>query len=229
MAIDQLMFGCQPCAIGYHNECLRPEQLESGDFNCCCVSLLSYGKTADDEDEDGEGRVNDNLTTGRKRAGRLNPILPGMTCEWAGLRYAGGGIVPIVGCSGNTIAKVKSNKDLPEGVDARGALHHGPDKTTMNNAPGLNLHRICEICHHRWHALNDKYYPSDRPGALTPWLPVDGERRVWPHDQIELATFEERLESEKWWETRTEKRPEYPFGRLTNSTSSSTLEDPEGE
>lgn len=190
MAIDQLMFGCQPCAIGYHNECLRPEQLESGDFNCCCVSLLSYGKTADDEDEDGEGRVNDNLTTGRKRAGRLNPILPGMTCEWAGLRYAGGGIVPIVGCSGNTIAKVKSNKDLPEGVDARGALHHGPDKTTMNNAPGLNLHRICEICHHRWHALNDRYYPPIGPahsprGSLSTESGASGltTRSSWLHSR----------------------------------------------
>ena len=33
-----------------------------------------------------------------------------MLCEWAGLRYAGGGVVPIVGCAGNVIVESKGSE-----------------------------------------------------------------------------------------------------------------------
>lgn len=205
-----LMFACQACAIGYHWECVNPVE-KDGSFLCCC-SYVAKGIPADEDEGGAERAITNNLTTGRKRAGRLAPIFPGMTCEFAGLRYAGGGIVPIVGCDYNRIAKVKKNSDLPEGSDARGELHHGPDKTTLNNGP-MNLHRICANCHSRWHALNDEFYPDERPGPEEQWLPVDGDRRCWPHDNITEATAEEIAESDAWWALRTEKRPDYPFGR----------------
>lgn len=208
------MFACQPCALGFHWECANPVEKadEVGGYFCCCTLEARRGIPVDDEDGD-EREVTNNLTTGRKRAGRLVPIMTGMVCEWAGLRYAGGGIVPIVGCNGNVLAKVKRGADLPEGTDSRGELHHGPDKTTINNAPGTNLHRICSNCHHRWHALNDKFYSKHRPGAEEPWLPSDGDRRLWPHDMFTLATDAEMMVSEGWWATRTEDRPPYPLGR----------------
>ena len=204
------MFACQPCALGFHWECVQPEVNDLGENYLCCCTV--FGLPDADADTDRRRAITNNLTTGRKRAGRLHEIMTGMVCEWARLRYAGGGIVPIVGCEGNVLANVKKKADLPEGTDSRGELHHGPDKTTMNNGP-MNLHRICSNCHHRWHALNDPYYSKLRPGPEEQWLPVDGERRVWPHDIVTLATTEELGKSEEWWSIRTAKRPEYPFGR----------------
>ena len=212
---DEVMFACQPCALGYHWECVQPIEGASDTLGylCCCTAEAQLrGIPASDDEDFTERAITNNLTTGRKRAGRLAPILTGMICEWSQLRYAGGGIVPIVGCNGNVLAKVKRGADLPEGTDSRGELHHGPDKTTLNNGP-LNLHRICSDCHHRWHALNDDFYPEDRPGPEEPWLPVDGDHRVWPHDVVTLATNDELTKSDEWWAMRTEKRPEYPFGR----------------
>lgn len=210
------MLACQPCALGYHWECASPVEEDENGYFCCCVSELRKGLTVDEDEDGAERAVTNNLTTGRKRAWRLAPIMTGMTCEWAGLRYAGGGIVPIVGCDGNLLAKVKKGADLPEGIDSRGELHHGPDKATLNNAAGQNLHRICSSCHHRWHALNDKFYPPHRPGAEESWVPEPEHGRNWPHDPIALATAEEIEASEDWWATRTENRPEYPFGRAAD-------------
>lgn len=209
---DIVMMECQPCALGFHWECADPTEEPGGGYFCCCVTGQKKGLPVDEDEDGAEGFVTNNLTTGRKRAGRLHEVLTGMSCEWSGLRYAGGGIVPIVGCSGNVLAKVKRGADLPPGTDSRGELHHGPDKTTLNNGP-LNLHRICSACHHRWHALNDQFYETPRPGPSEPWLPSDGDRRVWPHDVVTLATEEELEASEDWWAIRTEKRPPYPFGR----------------
>ncbi len=206
------MLECQPCAIGYHWECGAPIE-QDGSYFCCCTLEAHRGIPADEDDEGAERAITNNLTTGRKRAGRLAPIMTGMLCEWSGLRYAGGGIVPIVGCDGNVLAKVKKGADLPPGTDSRGELHHGPDKTTLNNGP-LNLHRICSNCHHRWHALNDPYYSDTRPGPEEPWLPDAPEgQRCWPHDNITLASEEDKDRSEEWWAMRTENRPPYPFGR----------------
>lgn len=206
-------FACQPCALGYHWECADPVERDDGMLLCCCTVGSVVSKAILDDDEDGR-EITNNLTSGRKRAARLVPILTGMVCEFAMLRYAGGGIIPIVGCPGNVLAKVKKGADLPAGTDSRGELHHGPDKTTINNAPGTNLHRICSNCHHRWHALNNPFYPKERPGPEVPWLPVDGDRRCYPHDAFTLATSDEVDKSEEWWAIRTENRPEYPFGRV---------------
>lgn len=100
----------------------------------------------------------DALSSGRKRAAEIAPIKVGDKCEWAYLAEAGGGISPIVGCTGNPATD----------------RHHGPDKNTLNNELGINLHRICSTCHNRWHGANDKYYPGERPKDDTPWIP-DGE------------------------------------------------------
>lgn len=93
--------------------------------------------------------------TGRKRSIEAKPIKPGMVCEWAFLKEAGGGIAPIVGCPGNPAANV----------------HHGPDKSVLNNDPDTNLSRVCVHCHNRWHVANDKYYELPRPAHGATWLP----------------------------------------------------------
>src|SRR5690606_19815102 len=117
--------------------------------------------------------ISDPLSTGRKRAAMLLPIMTGMVCEWAGLKWAGGGVQPIVGCRGNTLAEFKSNADRPEGIDSRGERHHGPDKAVLNNAVGRNLHAICSECHPRWHELNDPSYGTKRGDAHLQWLPSE--------------------------------------------------------
>lgn len=114
-----------------------------------------------------------------------------MTCEWAGLRYAGGGVEPIVGCAGNTIEEVKTGP-------TRGDRHHGPDKNVLNNSPD-NVHRICTFCHNRWHAANDRYYTEPRPSADQPWLPSSAHGECQPHDRATKATPEEIEENEKYW------------------------------
>lgn len=119
-------------------------------------------------------QMEDALSSGRKRAAEIAPIPVGMVCEWACLRYAGGGVEPIKGCVGNPATN----------------RHHGPDKNTLNNELGVNLHRICAHCHNRWHATNDKYYQGERPKDDTPWLPV-GE---WnPHDAEHKMSKKEAL------------------------------------
>ena len=109
----------------------------------------------------------------------MYPIEPGMVCEWATLKRAGGGIVPIVGCIGR----------------AASDRHHGPDKNTMNNAPG-NVHRICDHCHNTWHALNDPGY-GDRPDHTLPFIPK-GEKGIdwFDHDGDTKASQAEIIEAE---------------------------------
>lgn len=108
-------------------------------------------------------------STGRKRAAAIAVIEPGMVCEWAYLKAAGGGVKPLIGCTGNPAADV----------------HHGPDKSTLNNELGVNLHRICKHCHHRWHSVNDPYYIKPRPAEGAAWIQdqsLCGEMIVKPHD-----------------------------------------------
>ena len=112
--------------------------------------------------ESGED-MSDVLSTGRKRAVAAAPIGKGMVCEWSRLEKAGGGVEPIAGCPGYPAADV----------------HHGPDKSVLNNEVGVNLHRICKHCHHRWHAANDRYYDGERPENGEAWTPT----MEWgPHD-----------------------------------------------
>jgi hypothetical protein len=166
-------------------------------LQCCCALSTVPDAQAFVKEKMGMGRpvldtqdVTDVLSTGRKRAALMAPIFNGMECEWAGLSAAGGGVEPIMGCRGNLLAKVRSNAELVDDLEGmvRGELHHGPDKNVLNNTPGVNLHRICSTCHHRWHALNDKYY-DDRPQAGEQMLPTSGE--VKGHDPITTYTEEE--------------------------------------
>lgn len=94
---------------------------------------------------------------GRKRSVRAKPIKVGMICEWAYLYEAGGGIEPIEGCPGNPAAHI----------------HHGPDKSVLNNDVVNNLSAVCTHCHNRWHVANDKYYRVPRPERGATWLPDD--------------------------------------------------------
>lgn len=131
--------------------------------------------------------VGDLESTGRKRAARYYPIPkegePGypMVCEWSKLAFAGGGVIPIVGCNGN-LAK---------------AIHHGPNKNTLANHVG-NVHRICPTCHNRFHTANDKFYEGERPKGDVPWLPVGYD--LYPHN-VELASDELMLTSEAAWKS----------------------------
>lgn len=177
---------CLSCAGGFHSACVWPEQ-----GTCCCggeadedhapVRAARGGRTAAPSD------VTDPTSTGRKRATLVAPVFDGMVCEWAGLLHAGGGAVPIVGCKWNVLRESTKDGD-------GGDLHHGPDKNTLNNAVGVNLHRICKSCHHTWHKLNDPFYSKKRPEAAEQWLPTV----AWaPHDAFTEATDEQLHDSNK--------------------------------
>lgn len=107
--------------------------------------------------------MKDPISTGRKRAAIAAPIISGLVCEWAYLKFAGGGPAPIVGCIGYPATD----------------RHHGPNKATLDNTTmdnptedgTWNLHRICVMCHNRWHAANDKFYDEPRPKENTIWEP----------------------------------------------------------
>lgn len=101
-----------------------------------------------------EGFVN-LISTGRKRAAKLYAIQPGQLCAWAWKENCGGGVEPIIGCSGRLARDI----------------HHGPDKSVLNNSP-TNVSVICKYCHNKWHGINDKYYPGERPDDGAAWLPV---------------------------------------------------------
>lgn len=198
---------CWPCICGLHEECYAPEMVDEDNLEdvwlrCCC-----HGAKAEDDAKafaNGPGRpmldpdqITDKLSTGRKRARMLYPILDGMTCQWAGLKYAGGGVEPIIGCGGNKIIAAKGSSET-------GHRHHGPDKNVINNSPG-NVHLICSTCHNRWHALNNKYYEGERPEAGEEWLP-NGEWR--PHDPMTQATEEEIEANEAFWAVKKDRRKE---------------------
>src|SRR5690606_34666932 len=141
-------------------ECLAPV----GEDECCCpettIIIGEGNKRGGPVKENSE--ITDVLSTGRKRAAVLFPIDPESPCEWRGLKFAGGGVSPIVGC----VYGKQTNR------------HHGPDKSVLNNESG-NVHRICATCHNRWHAANDEHY-GDRPPAGAPFLPRLEE--CLPHD-----------------------------------------------
>ena len=145
---------CPACAAGLLEECLNPEILnEDGEtwIIPCAVEftqLISIGGPKEKGDPGrptlGPGEVTDPKSTGRKRAAMLAPILTGQVCAWAGLRHAGGGVVPILGCNGHALIENKGG-DSKQGL-WQGDRHHGPDKNTLNNSVGMNLHSICVDC-----------------------------------------------------------------------------------
>lgn len=196
---------CWACVTGLHEECFDLTPVDDDGYKCCCVHV----KPNTDFEAREIGRpvsapedITDVLSAGRKRAAMLYPIFDGMTCEWAGLKFAGGGVEPIIGCDNNKLSSKKGG----EGELVQGDVHHGPDKNTLENSPG-NAHRICAYCHHRWHAANDKYYgkrPTREDGKIDgtkPFLPLDEHEWV-KHDDQTLATDEEIKENEIYWSSR---------------------------
>jgi hypothetical protein len=160
---------CVSCGRGFHNEC------DNGCSNC--HPYVDIGKTLT---VIGNGRgqplknvedIKDPYSTGRKRAATQYPIFKTNPCEWRGKKNCGGGLKPIIGCI----------KGLQQ--DA----HHGPIKNTLRNEPG-NVHRICKICHARWHTFNDPEYDEMRYENL-------------PH-RPELATDLELLANESYWKLK---------------------------
>lgn len=186
---------CWPCVVGFHDECYDPQLTESVDAQdvwvVCCCSISKEPDASAFATANPVGRplldpgdITDVKSTGRKRAAAAAPIFDGMLCEWAFLKFAGGGVEPIIGCAGNTIENTKTGPHA-------GHRHHGPNKNTLDNMQG-NLHRICTSCHTYWHALNNKYYEGERPPADQPWLPIAPEGMVvLPHDPNTRATEEE--------------------------------------
>lgn len=196
---------CAGCRQGFHNECEKSWLVEFDD-DCCCggdvvfdsagnvkvdaatADVIDGGKEIDSGYLGGNSFAgtkslsdySDALSSGRKIAAQVAPIEVGLRCEWSGLKNAGGGYKSIVGCIGRPASD----------------RHHGPDKNTMNNLLGVNLHRICDHCHNTWHALNDPFY-GDRPDHTKPFIPKGILGVDWfEHDPITKATTEEVLEAE---------------------------------
>lgn len=176
--------GCPPCSRSMHPFCVNP-----GENSCCCNSNVdtSEGDTngnmaVEDDTEDwrrkssrGNSRsfgkrdesLRDQQSTGRKRAAVAYPLNRDAPCEWQGLRFAGGGDFPIVGC----ISGLQQ------------ARHHGPDKNTLNNDEG-NVWRICVFCHNRWHTLNDATY---KWGSI--YTPHDPDTKATDQELIDNEMF----------------------------------------
>lgn len=182
---------CDSCIDEQCFICVSPRD----DDTCCCqgtygrISMFNELAVQPDSTNDlsrGPGRpkmdgadMKNALQAGRARAEDIAPITEGMICEWVMLKYAGGGVEPIVGCEGNLATD----------------RHHGPDKSTLNNNPGVNLHRICVHCHNRWHYRNDMYY-KDRPEDNSEYLPY---QEFSQHDRLTQASAHEVLASNSWW------------------------------
>lgn len=190
---------CVPCSLEYHNECISPVCINDSDSMYCCCSLEDKTrpiarKVSNTERDDlipgTRGRslkesstVTDPQSTGRKRAALDFPLDKEALCEWAELKYAGGGLRPIVGCPGDIERNPQRHR------------HHGPDKNTLNNTEG-NVHRICHYCHNRWHATNDPGYNSRKPETFNSG--PDNEK--WhTHDGITKATIEEIAANEIYY------------------------------
>ena len=149
---------CLNCFIGYpapYCELSLPDGCVIGSEVTNQVDLFLGGSSDGEEPED-KAYV-DPISTGRKRAARLYPISPGQVCTWAWFKDCGGGVVPIIGCTGRPATNI----------------HHGPDKSTLNNNED-NISIICTFCHNRWHTANDKHYALPRPDNGLQWLPTIG-------------------------------------------------------
>jgi hypothetical protein len=205
---------CTFCRQGFHNDCDEfwvTVSERSNDFewvSCCCgggfdsytylkeKELSSFkgggwnyvGGPKEDEPIDtyidnysgskSPEDYTDPLSSGRKMAAKVAPIAAGLVCEWAWLAKAGGGIVPIMGCPGRPASD----------------RHHGPDKNTLNNNLGTNLHRICDWCHNQWHAKNDPGYgprPTKDDGSVDASVPFAPDGDYVEHDPVTRAKDED--------------------------------------
>jgi hypothetical protein len=141
------------------------------------IGTLDAEETSQEKEEK---VLRDPISAGRKRAAVMYAISPGQVCEWAWSKNCGGGVEPIVGCTGRPASNI----------------HHGPDKSTLNNERD-NISVICTFCHNRWHVLNDKYYIEPRPADNSEWLPTkQSEREVIPLSAKVKATKQEILINE---------------------------------
>lgn len=167
---------CRYCVVEWPHdpteECISTPDETSEAIQATVTNLI--GRPPKDEND-----MTDPESAGRKRAAALLPkdILETMICEWSMLKEAGGGIYPIKGCHNNKATD----------------RHHGPDKNTLNNERGTNLHAICSYCHNRWHAANDNTYEGERPKDATSWTPR-GEYK--PHNPTDKMTIKESLVEE---------------------------------
>ncbi len=167
---------CRYCVVGFPHppteNCIQT--VDEVDAGISAAVSATIGRPPKDEND-----MTDPESAGRKRAAALLPkeILITMICEWSMLKEAGGGIYPIKGCYNNKATD----------------RHHGPDKNTLHNERGTNLHAICSYCHNRWHAANDATYQGERPKDNTDWLPV-GEYKL--HNSIDKMSNKEALAEE---------------------------------
>lgn len=216
---------CPACAAGIFEECSNPQRVKllddvgvyDGTWIIPCAISFELGQLTTKEKglvgrplADPE-QITDVKSTGRKRAAAIMPFLKGQVCGWAGLKHAGGGVIPILGCQGNTITEAKKTEEAREkGYDEVGHRHHGPDKNVLNNTPGMNLHGICTVCHTRWHAINDPFYSENgRPdNAAEPFLPVEP---YYLHDSQTTFTEDEWGLAEAWWDLPVKERGQFPF------------------
>lgn len=164
---------CLACAAGYPRECLQDPHCSKVKIDLETVEIKRGGPRKEDE------LVTDPKSTGRKRAAVLLPLKDEhgnpYDCAWTGLKFAGGGEYPIIGCLGNPATN----------------RHHGPDKDTLNNDEvGRNLHRICTYCHNRWHGKNDNGYEAyvSLVGGLAFIQAHDQESKASPAEVFGAAT-----------------------------------------
>jgi len=174
---------CISCAADYpKNYCL-----ELYDGREYCKDLLETEQAIEaldlsfDDPTVEPKEMKDPVSTGRKRAAVMYPISGGQVCEWSWKKNAGGGIEPIIGCTGRPASHI----------------HHGPDKSTLNN-DRTNISLVCEFCHNRWHVANDKYYELPRPADNSAWIPAKNivGREIIPLSAIQRATKQEILLNE---------------------------------
>ena len=175
---------CLSCARHLHDEC----ENYNWAANVCCCNGAGVGDSNVPEDSTGkrdgmawskhDGNIVDPKSTGRKRAAKIYPLEPSSPCEWRGLRYAGGGMFPIYGC---TAGKQQHR-------------HHGPNLSTLDNTEG-NVHRICTTCHNRWHTDNDAFI-RDWDGTII-WRPHDANSMA-EQVELELAAVDSSYSRERY-------------------------------
>jgi hypothetical protein len=175
---------CVAHLLGLNHECRNPEECKNGpDELSLSDSVLEpsdLGSDEEEEEEEVERRTYkdpstyvDQQSTGRKQAARWYPI-----------DKTNPGLCEWAmkkNCGGGKFPITGCAANLQQ------ARHHGPDKNTTSNEEG-NVHRICHSCHNRWHTLNDEVYVRDEY-VLTKHQPI-------------VATVEDLMENEKFWEGR---------------------------